>query len=109
MRPLRDYPSLSESELEEELVEVLTLLERSMEALSRAKITLHCESLKFYYEIDDSHAARQRFADYNTQTQYADVVEFEQQVAAYRVNQDTLVHFLSWRRDGKALVGASGL
>jgi hypothetical protein len=99
MRPIRDYPSLTVSDLEDELCQVATVLERAMQALAQARTVHNCDLLKFYYEsAEESHAARQRAADYNTQTQLADVIEFEQQVAAYRLNYETLVSFISWRR-----------
>lgn len=110
MRPIRDYPTLSIPELEDELASIATVLARSMEALGSAKVTYNCDQLQFYYQSpDDTHAARQRFADYNTQTQFADVQEFEQQVAAYRLNYETLVAFISWRRSDRDVFSSSRL
>jgi len=108
MRPIRDYPSLTVPDLEDELCQVASVLERTMEALAKAKTVHHCDNLRFYYEnLEESHAARQRVADYNTQTQFADVIEFEQAVAAYRLNYETLISFISWRRSDIDVFGPS--
>jgi len=106
MRPIRDYHLLSIPDLEDELSVVADLLYRSIEMLGRVKTTHHCDNLLYYYQSSgESHAAKQREADYNTQNQLSDVIEFEQQVAAYRLSYETLVSFISWRRsafDGEA-------
>ena len=99
MRPIRDYPSLTIPDLEDELASVAAVLERSLTELGRAKIAHNCDHLVKYYECDeDTHASRTRYADYNTQTQLADVIEFEQQVATYRLNYETIIAFIAWRR-----------
>lgn len=99
MRPIRDYPSLTIPDLEDELASVAAALERSLTEHGRAKVTYNCDHLVKYYEsADETHASRTRFADYNTQTQFADMIEFEQQVAAYRLEYEILTSFIVWRR-----------
>jgi hypothetical protein len=99
MRPIRDYHLLSIPDLEDEFTTVADLLFKSIEMLGKFKTTHHCDNLSYYYQADaDSHAAKQRMADYNTQNQFSDVIEFEQQVAAYRLSYETLVAIISWRR-----------
>jgi hypothetical protein len=103
MRPVREYHALEVADLEVELSEVHSLLLQSMEQLAKARTALQCDNLTMYWQsTEDSHAARQRFADYNTQTQFADVIEFEQLVAAYRVNYDTLIAMIAWRHNERS-------
>ena len=110
MRPIRDYPELTVPDLEDEIAQVATVLERSIQELGRAKIVYNADHLKHYYESpDESHAAKTRHADYYSQTQLADVIEFEQQVSAYRLNYETLVAFIAWRRGDRDVLTASGL
>lgn len=110
MRPIRDYPTLLIPDLEDELASVASALERSMLEHAKAKVTYNCDQLVHYYQCEEeSHAARSRFADYNTQTQFADMVEFEQQVAAYRLNYETLIAFISWRRSDRDVFSSSRL
>jgi hypothetical protein len=98
MRPIRDYPLLDLPDLAAELAEIGTLLSDSMTMLGRARTVLDCDNLQQYYQAEaDSHAARQRIADYMTQNQRADVVELEMQVAAYRVNYELLTNIIGWR------------
>ena len=101
MRPIRDYPLLDLPDLAYELAEISTLLTDSLTILGRAKTTLDCDNLDAYFnKVEaDSHAARQRLADYTTQNQRADVVELEQQVAAYRVNYELLTNLITWREN----------
>lgn len=100
MRPIRDYPDLTVGDLEREFADIATLLTESMSMLGRARINHECGNLQHYHSPNagDTHAARQRFADYTTQNERADVIELEQQVAAYRVNFEILSLFLQARR-----------
>ena len=99
MRPIRDYHTLSIPDLEAEVCIVGDLLYRSIEQVGKFRVQHHCDNLLFYHESQaESHAAKQRQADYNTQNQFADLVEFEQQVIAYRLSYETLVAMISWRR-----------
>ena len=101
MRPFHEYPKISIDELQTELSSVVKLLYDSMGEYSKVLGDYERDHIAAYYESpDDSHAARTRWADRQTQSLHEDVIIFEQNIAAYRVLHDYITNLIQWRING---------
>ena len=101
MRPFHEYPTLDLPQLAAELANTVKLLYGSYGEYAKALADYEREHLSAYYAADeDSHAARTRFADYQTRSLHDDVTTFEQNIAAYKVLYDFLTNLIQWRING---------
>ena len=102
MRPFHEYPQLDIPQLQVELSSVIKSLYESYGEYAKALGDYEREHITAYYESpDDSHAARNRWADRQTVSLHDDVVTFEQNIAAYKVLHDYITNLLNWKTSAK--------
>ena len=99
MRPIHELYLLETDVLQKELGEVSERLARFLDQEAVAVMEFERTNLNRYFSSgSESHAAKQREADYHSLQEREDVLTFTKEVKALTLIRDYLIRLIEWRQ-----------